>query len=124
MLSAAHHGIPIITILIYKIDDPTPDIQILIPARIATEVSKIYTDDLKYDGTGSLDRKLEIFIDICKRIGLSSEEIIRAFPIILKKLALDQYYGHKLGDRTYAQACKYLSGFFEGEQSYRSNLNE
>jgi hypothetical protein len=116
MSSAAHHGISIIIIPTYKIDDPTPDTQILTPARIATEISKIYTNDLKYNGIGSLDRKLEIFIDICKKIGLLSEKIMRAFPIILKKLALDQYYGHKLGDRTYAQTCKYLRGFFEGEQ--------
>jgi hypothetical protein len=124
MSSAAHHGIPIITILIYKIDDPISGTQTLILARIATEVSKIYTDDLKYDGTGSLDRKLEIFVDICKRIGLPSEEIIRVFPIMLKEFVLDQYYDYKLGDRIYAQAYKYLSGFFEGEQSYRSNLNK
>ena len=49
----------------------------------------MYSNDLKYDGIGSLDRKLEIFVDICKRVGLLNEEIIRIFPIMLKGLVLD-----------------------------------
>jgi hypothetical protein len=89
ILSAVYYEIPIVTIPTYKIDDSILDTQTLTPARIATEVSKIYTNDFKYNGTDSLDRKLEIFMDIYKKIGLSSEEIMRVFPIIFKKFVLD-----------------------------------
>jgi hypothetical protein len=66
------------------------------------EVAKIYTDEQKYNGTnGSFDHKLTIFLDICNRVELLEEALMRAFPTMLKGLALDRYYNALLSQRTY-----------------------
>jgi CO dehydrogenase/acetyl-CoA synthase epsilon subunit len=57
------------------------------------EVAKIYTNKQKYNGTnGSFNYKLTIFLDIYNRVELLEEALIRAFPTMLKGLALDRYY--------------------------------
>ena len=57
-------------------------------AKLISEVAKIYTEEQKYDGTnGSLDHKLTIFKDICSRVELPEESLMKAFPTILKGLA-------------------------------------
>jgi hypothetical protein len=61
-----------------------------------SEVAKQYENDYKYDGSGSLNIKLDIFFDICKRNDVPTELYMRAFPIMLKGLALDQYYSSEL----------------------------
>jgi hypothetical protein len=72
-----------------------PQSHVNLRAKFTSEVAKQYTDELKYNGNnGSFDQKLVIFLDICKRSELSikDEDLLRAFPIMLKGLALDQYY--------------------------------
>ena len=52
-------------------------------------MAKQYENNYKYDRLGSLDAKLDIFFDICKRNDILAELYIRAFSIMLKGLALD-----------------------------------
>jgi hypothetical protein len=54
-----------------------------------SEVAKQYENDYKYDGLGSLNIKLDIFFNIYKYNNIPTKLYIRAFPIILKGLALD-----------------------------------
>jgi len=54
-----------------------------------SKVAKQYENNYKYDRLGSLDAKLDIFFDICKRNDILAELYIRAFSIMLKGLALD-----------------------------------
>jgi hypothetical protein len=54
-----------------------------------SKVAKQYKNNHKYDKSGSLNAKLDIFFDICKRNNVLAELYMRAFPIMLKGLALD-----------------------------------
>ena len=67
-------------------------------AKLISEVVKQYTDDEKYNGTtgGSFDYKLSIFLDICQRVELPRESVIKAFPIMLKGLALQYFHNNRL----------------------------
>ena len=57
------------------------------------EVAKIYIEEQKYNGVNSsFNHKLAIFLDICKRVELPEDALLRAFPTMLKGLALDRYY--------------------------------
>jgi hypothetical protein len=88
-------------------------------------VAKIYTDELKYDGTnGSFDHKLTIFRDICDRVELPEEGYMRVFPTMLKGLALDHFYNALLSQRTFQEACDNIRGFFEGPSYHRRNLDQ
>jgi hypothetical protein len=88
-------------------------------------VAKIYTDEQKYDGTnGSFDYKLTIFLDICQRVDLPQEALMRAFPTMLKGLAQDHFYNNKLLQRTYDEACTNIRSFFKKPDYHRSNLDK
>jgi len=54
-----------------------------------SKVAKQYENNYKYDRSGNLNIKLDIFFDICKRNNVLAKLYIRAFPIMLKGLALD-----------------------------------
>ena len=54
-----------------------------------SKVAKQYENDHKYNRSSNLNAKLDIFFDICKRNNVLAELYIRAFPIMLKGLALD-----------------------------------
>jgi hypothetical protein len=58
-------------------------------ATMITSVAKIYTEEQKYDGSGSLDYKLSIFYNICRRYGLDEKDLVNAFPTMLKGMAQD-----------------------------------
>jgi hypothetical protein len=71
-----------------------------------SEVAKIYTEEQKYNGiNSSFDLKLAIFLDICHRVDLPTDCLLRAFPIMLKGLALDHFYNNQLSGLTYKEAC-------------------
>ena len=94
-------------------------------AKQISEIAKIYTEEQKYDGSnGSLDQKRAVFIDICRRVELPEAALIRAFPTMLKGLALDQYYTNNLSGKTLEEACTSLRTFFEGPGYYRRNLDK
>ena len=76
---------------------PQPNIQGTVQAssKLILEVAKIYTEEQKYDGVnGSFDLKLAIFLDICQRVDLPASCLLRAFPTMLKGLALDHFYSN------------------------------
>ena len=94
-------------------------------ARIISEIAKIYTDEQKYDGSnGSFDQKLTIFLDICQRVKLPEEALIKAFPTMLKGLAQDHFYSNKLSQHTYPEACANIRNFFKGPGYNRRNLDK
>ena len=76
----------------------------------------MYTDNNKFDskGSNSLNSKLNIFYITCYNAKLLKEELLRAFPIMLKGLARDHFYAYSLYTRTYKEAISYLRGLFEG----------
>lgn len=94
-------------------------------AKLISEVAKIYTEEQKYDGTnGSFDHKLTIFLDICQRVELPNEALMRAFPTMLKGLAQDHFYNNQLSGLTYEEACNSTRNFFEGPGYQRRNLDK
>jgi hypothetical protein len=88
-------------------------------------VAKIYIKEQKYNSiNGSFNYKLTIFLDICNCVKLLEEGYLRAFPTMLKGLALDHFYNAKLSQRTYLEACNNIRGFFEGPSYHRRNLDQ
>jgi hypothetical protein len=91
--------------------------------EIAT-VTKVYTDEQKYNRSTSFDYKLTIFYNICKRSGLFYEKYATAFLTMLKGLAKEHYYSSNLADRSFKDTCIHIRNFFEGPEYYRKNLTE
>jgi hypothetical protein len=89
-----------------------------------SQIAKFYpSDDNKYGGTNdNFDRKLTIFHDICDRTQLPPEARARAFPTMLKGLALDRYYS-TCTNRGYSldEICRILRCHFEGPE-YKRNV--
>lgn len=93
--------------------------------RLITEVTRNYSDDQKYDGTnGSFDLKLIIFRSICYRVELPEQALAKAFPVMLKGLALNQYFNNQLSNRSFDEACQSIRNFFEGPGYQRRVLDE
>ena len=87
-------------------------------------MAKIYIKEQKYNSTNnSFDYKLTIFLNIYNRVKLLKEGYLRAFPTILKGLALDYFYNAKLLQCTYPEACNNICSFFKGLSYYRRNLD-
>jgi hypothetical protein len=76
----------------------------------------MYTNSNKFDskGSSSLNFKLNIFYITCYNAKLLKEELLRAFPIMLKGLARDYFYTYSLYMRTYKEAISYLRNLFKG----------
>jgi hypothetical protein len=109
----------------HPIQPSQPQSQVSLGTKLISEVAKIYTEEQKYDGTnGSFDHKLTIFLDICQRVELPQEALMRAFPAMLKGLALDHYYNALLSQCTYQEACDNIRGFFERPGYHRRNLDQ
>ena len=90
-------------------------------------MAKIYIKEQKYggpSGSSSFDYKLTIFHDICQRVELPQEAIMRAFPTMLKGLAQDHFYNSKLSNRTFEDACTNIRNFFKGPGFHRRNLDK
>jgi hypothetical protein len=75
----------------------------------------MYTNNNKFDSksSNSLDSKLNIFYITCYNARLLKEELLRAFPIILKGLARDHFYAYSLYTQTYKEAISYLHNLFK-----------
>jgi hypothetical protein len=78
---------------------------------------------MKYNGTGSFSHKLDIFYDVCNRVGFPKDDLKRTLPIMLTGFAQSVYYNRKLGQRTFEEARAELQEYFEGPTAQRSNLN-
>ncbi|RFU25514.1 hypothetical protein B7463_g10820, partial [Scytalidium lignicola] len=93
--------------------------------RYISEISKILTEEQKYDGTnGSFDLKLTIFKDICERVELPETSLMKAFLTMLKGLAQNHFYNNQLSKRTFGEVCTNLRNFFEGPSYHRRNLGK
>jgi hypothetical protein len=85
----------------------------------------MYTDEQKYDGVNhSFDYKLSIFLDICRRNDLPENLLSKAFPIMLKGIALDHYYNNMLSQCSYQDVCSSFCTFFEGPGYHQRNLDQ
>ena len=85
----------------------------------------MYNEDMKYSGHNSSFRnKRTIFEDVYQRADLPPNQYMRAFPIMLKGLALDYYYNTGLSKLSYLETCEKLRTFFEPPEYYRANLNK
>jgi hypothetical protein len=75
----------------------------------------MYTDNNKFDskGSNSLNSKLNIFYITCYNAKLLKEELLRAFPIMLKGLARDYFYAYSLHTQTYKKAISHLRNLFK-----------
>jgi hypothetical protein len=105
--------------------NPETNLQASSSAKLISEVAKIYTNEQRYDGSnGSFDYKLTIFLDICQRVDLPKEALMRAFPTMLKGLAQDHFYNNQLSNRTFDETCTNLRNFFEGPGYHRRNLDK
>ncbi len=63
--------------------------------RKLSNLAKIYTNDAKYNGCNdSFTFKLAIFHDICSRTDVLPEVKMKAFPTMLKGLALNNYFSN------------------------------
>jgi len=81
-------------------------------------------DEQKWDGgNSSFDQKLTIFYDICERVELPKEAIMKAFPTMLKGLALDYFYNNHMSKDSFDYVSTHLRGFFEGPGYQRRNLD-
>jgi len=78
----------------------------------------MYINSNKFDskGNSSLDLKLNIFYITCYNTKLFKEELLRAFPIMLKGLAQDYFYAYSLHTQTYKEPISYLQSLFKGSK--------
>ena len=86
-------------------------------------IIKTYIKEQKYDGhNNSFDFKLNIFYNICSCSGLPTIGYAKAFPTILKGLALTHYYNSGLRTYAFKAACDHVRNFFKGLEYYQKNL--
>ena len=93
--------------------------------RKLANLAKMYTDEAKYSGEDdSFAFKLSIFHDVCTRADIPPEAKLKAFPIMLKGLALDYYYSNMSthGSPSFDQICRSIQNYFEGAEYRRSIL--
>ena len=92
-------------------------------SREIAAIIKTYIEEQKYDGhNDSFDFKLNIFHDICDRSGLPTIGYAKAFPTMLKGLALTHYYNSGLRTYAFKAACDHVRNFFKGPEYYQKNL--
>lgn len=87
----------------------------------------MYTDEAKYSGENdSFAFKLTIFHDICSRADVPHEAKLKAFPTMLKGLALDYYYSNVSisGPMSFDEVCWAMRLYFEGAEYRRSFLSK
>lgn len=95
--------------------------------RELSNLARMYTDEQKYSGENdSLVFKMTIFHDICTRADVPPEARLKAFPTMLKGLALDFYYSNVSISGTATtldQVCYSIQAYFEGAEHKRSVLS-
>ena len=94
--------------------------------RELANLAKLYTsEDSKYSGEpdDSFNFKYAIFLDLCGRVDIPPEAISKAFPTMLRGLALDFYYT-SCHDKnlTIHELCVAIRAYFEGPEHRRNVL--
>jgi hypothetical protein len=96
--------------------------------RELANLAKLYSDDAKYSGENdNFSFKLTMFNDMCDRADVPSEAKLKAFPTMLKGLALDYYYANVTSSKnafTFDDVCTSIMSYFEGAEYKRSILNK
>jgi Reverse transcriptase (RNA-dependent DNA polymerase) len=96
--------------------------------REITTLMKMYSTDIKYGGEGdNFDFKLTIFHDMCGRADVPEEAKAKAYPVMLRGLALDHYYSTVINAiKTYGlsfrQMCDTTRTHFESPEYKRGVL--
>jgi hypothetical protein len=84
------------------------------------------TNDMKYSSNRkdeALNYKIRIFYNVYNRVSFPQELLMKAFPTLLKGIALDHFYSNALSRRLLEEAITNLKNFFEGLGFHRYNLN-
>ena len=93
--------------------------------RELSNLAKIYINDAKYSGCNdSFIFKMAIFHHIYLRADVLPEAKMKAFPTILKGLALDYYYSIisiSAVAMNFNQICNSIRNYFEGAE-YKQNV--
>ena len=89
-----------------------------------SNLAKIYTNDAKYSGrNNSFTFKLTIFHNICSRADIPLKAKMKAFPIMLKSLALNYYYSNisvSIVTINFDQVCNFIRNYFKGAEYKQS----
>jgi hypothetical protein len=92
--------------------------------RELANLAKLYgSEDMKYGGEpfDSFSYKYTIFIDHCDRADVPEAALTKAFPTMLKGLALDYYYSSCRGQyATISDLCRAMQAYFENDDSQRT----
>ena len=79
----------------------------------------MYTNEERYSSENdNFTYKLTIFHDICARADVPQEAKSKAFPTMLKGLALDYYYSNlgMNGSLAFDEICYAMRSYFEGAE--------
>jgi hypothetical protein len=96
--------------------------------RELANLTKLYSEKTKYnEENDNFSFKLTMFNDMCDRTDVSSETKLKAFPTMLKGLALDYYYANVTSSKnafTFDDVCTSIMSYFEDAEYKRSILNK
>ena len=89
-------------------------------------LARLYTDDMKYSGENdNFDFKLTMFHDLCNRADIPDHVKMKAFPTMLRSLALDYYYANIVKQQLdFDGICNAITNYFEGPEYKRSVLSK
>ena len=87
---------------------------------------RLYIDDMNYSGENdNFDFKLTMFHDLCNRADIPDHVKTKAFPTMLRSLALDYYYANIVNKRlNFNEICSAITNYFEGPEYKRSVLSK
>ncbi|SLM34774.1 hypothetical protein LPUS_03717 [Lasallia pustulata] len=102
---------------------PAPAVTTQGHGRELSNLAKMYTEESKYSGENdNFDFKLTVFHDICSRADIPEEAKAKAFPTMLRGLALDYYYSNIANSTqimTFNDICYSIRAYFEGAEYKR-----
>src|SRR5580692_9871844 len=91
-------------------------------------LGKMYTDEMKYSRENdNFDYKLVIFNDFCDRADVLEAAKAKAYPTMLRGLALEHFYANlKTNEQIlpFNHMCAATRRFFEGAEYRRGKLRE
>ena len=92
--------------------------------RELSNLAKFYDDDSKYSGeSDNFDFKFIVFSDLCERADIPQKARAKAFPTMLRGLALDYYYS-SLKRLPLEKACELIKKYFEGDEYKRGIMSK
>jgi hypothetical protein len=81
-------------------------------------LARLYTDDMKYSGENdNFNFKLTMFHDLCNRADIPNHVKTKAFPTMLRNLALDYYYANIVNKQLdFDGICNAITNYFKGPE--------